>query len=436
MTLSRPGLASPHPRRDADRGVPRFGVELELVGLDPRTAACVVADCLGSGPGARGRSWQVVSDRSVPDGFELRSPPLTYPELCALEAIVADLRRAGARCAADRAGMHVHVDARRLSAEQMGALSSLWAAVEPALRCLLAVHPRRSLHYCRPLGEPQWRAGERSTDDLRDAWSDRTVPGGETTERYRSLNFRSLREYGTVEFRIFTATTTAAALRACVTIALAFVARARDGRPANGAVAARTPATREEGLAAMQRVVALLQLAARERRCVLDFMRPNVMSAFGHPGHLRSEHVAFLTASGGVTGESYGAIVDQLLDARFFEEPSVRGSLKPGKPARGPVRAQTTSGAEAYSRAVIELLARSGFGSVRLGPAGIGPFESAVNLRTPPPHSSQPELPLLGHLPDAPEPDVRIHDRLHHPQRRQTGPAVRGPDKRPDRGRA
>ena len=100
---------------------PRFGVELELVGLRPpvATGAGRVAwrSAAPPRPGLDG-----VGDRSVPDGFELRTPPLRHDELSALRVALAGLRRAGGRAADARTGLHVHVDANGLTPPRLATL--------------------------------------------------------------------------------------------------------------------------------------------------------------------------------------------------------------------------------------------------------------------------------------------------------------------------
>lgn len=97
----------------------------------------------------------------MPDGFELRTRPLRHDELPALRVALAGLRRAGGRTADARTGMHVHVDVAGLASSQLAALGLVWASAEPRLRRPLAVHPRRSLYYCRPLplGNEDWIRG-------------------------------------------------------------------------------------------------------------------------------------------------------------------------------------------------------------------------------------------------------------------------------------
>jgi hypothetical protein len=283
------------PRYDERWVGPRFGVELELVGLRPSAARRVLAESLGQEPRHRGRVWTVVGDRSVPDGFELRTPPLRYDELPALRVALAGLRRAGGRTADAHTGLHVHVDVTGLPSSRLAALGLGWASAEPRLRRALAVHPRRSLLYCRPL--------PRSDEE----WIRAAARGERPMGRYRSLNLESVDARGTVEFRLFQATTRFEALRASVDLALTFVAGA-PVRPAPG-----------------------------------FHLRP-----------IREGALAFRLPDRVLYGDSYRSLVDQLLDAETFE-PKLPGKPAPPLPA---------TGREAFSAQVTRQLQALGVGSL------------------------------------------------------------------------
>ena len=286
------------PRYD-ERGVgPRFGVELELVGLRPAAARRVLAESLGDELHHRGRAWTIVGDRSVPDGFELRTPPLRHGELPAVRAAVAGLRRAGGRAAAAQTGMHVHVDVTGLASSRLAALGLAWASAEPRLRRALAVHPHRLVHYCRPLprGDEEW---------IRSA-----VRGERPIDRYRSLNLNSADERGTVEFRLFQATTRFEAIQASVDLALALVAATPDRYP------------------------------------------PEV-----HTRPIAGGALAFRLLDRVLYGDSHQSLVDQLLDTGTFELQMA------GKPA-APV---ATAGREAFSAHLTRKLHELGVGSLECG---------------------------------------------------------------------
>jgi hypothetical protein len=286
------------PRYDERSVGPRFGVELELVGLRPSAARRVLAESLGDELRHRGRAWTVVGDRSVPDGFELRSPPLRHDELPALRVALAGLRRAGGRAADAQTGMHVHVDVAGLASSRLAALGLAWASAEPRLRRTLAVHPHRSLHYCRPLpgGDEDWiRAAAR---------------GERPMGRYRSLNFESVEARGTVEFRLFQATTRFEAMRASVELALTFVA----GAPNRYAPGVHIPPV---------------------ARGALGFRLPDRV----------------------LYGDTHRSLVDQLLNAGTFE------LLAVAKPAA----AAPTVGREAFSEQITRQLQALGVGSLECG---------------------------------------------------------------------
>jgi hypothetical protein len=184
----------------------RFGVEIEMVGLSPIEAAVVVDDYFSHVREPCSGEWTVIRDASVPDGFELRTPPLTYAHVPLLEEVYLHLRGAGAACSPDTAGLHVHVDAERFTIRNLADLSVVWANAEPALYCLFDVHPRRALRYCRPvrsLAKRLTEAPEITGGDLRHHWSAAFRSRAGMPAKHRGLNLESYERCRTVEFRIF-----------------------------------------------------------------------------------------------------------------------------------------------------------------------------------------------------------------------------------------
>src|SRR3954471_13516944 len=121
-----------------------FGIEIECFGLDMYEAArlitnagvsCHVEQYGHSAP----RTWKIVTDASVPDGFEIVSPILSG------EAGLAQVRTVSATLLAHggkvdkRCGFHVHVNARDLSGADLISVVRRYAAHESQIDAFMPI---------------------------------------------------------------------------------------------------------------------------------------------------------------------------------------------------------------------------------------------------------------------------------------------------------
>ncbi len=227
----------------------RFGVELEIVGIDESRASEIIHSVVG---GERhpfggvtmtdGRMWKAVRDGSLRDRTgltcEVVSPILTWSDMDTLQAITRALRTGGARVN-ETCGMHVHVDGAEFKAHpekvrNMMALAYRW---EPVAVNIARVLQNRAF-YCRTLDPAlvdRFRSKRpRTLSDVAQAWYGRPNMMGRAAHyddsRYRWINVHALFDKGTIEFRLFNGTLHAGHVKANVLFALGMAACALSSR--------------------------------------------------------------------------------------------------------------------------------------------------------------------------------------------------------------
>lgn len=230
-----------------------FGCELEYEGITCAEAARAVAETVGGRARyigthlgnweietADGRKWQVVRDGSLHSGCETVTPVMTLADMDTLQAVVRALRRAGAR-AAGTCGLHIHVGAAWMGAAQLRNLVRFWYNNENIIIEGCATRASRLNQYTHPM--PRSVVGAIRTAEGIDFMAiGRAYYGGQIPAnvpnnhyhlcRYRDLNLHNLYNgnKGTVEFRLFEATTHAGEVKADVLFALSVVAKAKTAK--------------------------------------------------------------------------------------------------------------------------------------------------------------------------------------------------------------
>lgn len=245
----------------------QFGIEMEMTGITRERAAQVIAGHFGTTSHFRGgvydayeatdrqgRVWKAVSDASIvcqkkaasggksmagrEYSCEVVSPILTYGDIADLQEVVRQLRHAGA-FVNKSCGIHIHVDASKHTPATLTNLVNLMAQKEDILYRALQIAPDR-LQYCKKVNEnllevinrrkPQtlpeladmWYAG---CYDSRDAHYNRS--------RYRGLNLHATFTKGTIEFRLFNATTHAGEIKSYIQFCLALSQQALSQKKAS-----------------------------------------------------------------------------------------------------------------------------------------------------------------------------------------------------------
>lgn len=188
----------------------KFGIELEICGGEHNMSdvARIITDagirCNVEGYNhATRRDWKIVSDGSLQgrNMMELVSPPLKGRRGVSIVETVANALKANGVTVNASCGMHVHVDARDLTAQHMKNVAKLVTIHELHLKAILPSSRHSSMW-------AQWPSnlGLGSDVPARCAKIDRAATIGELmrlwgSHRYRAVNFESLSRHNTIEFR-------------------------------------------------------------------------------------------------------------------------------------------------------------------------------------------------------------------------------------------
>ena len=227
----------------------KFGVEIEFTGITRSKAANVVAEYFGTGsPSGRNdynvrdgqnRIWKVVYDGSIEtlgygDSYrcELVSPILQYDDIEVIQEILRQLRAAGAKVNSS-CGIHVHVDGANHTPTSLKNVVNFMCARQDLIYDALGVYNNR-INYCKKICKELVKKIKKTKDlsraDIARLWYSRAnhnYHGGIDTSsnynntRYQCLNLHSYFNKGTVEFRMFNATTHAGELKAYIQFSLA-----------------------------------------------------------------------------------------------------------------------------------------------------------------------------------------------------------------------
>jgi len=242
-----------------------FGVEIEFVGCTQERAARAVHSVVGGRIFDRtvvapdGRKWKVVSDGSVAGvGGELVTPVLKYDDMETLQEVVRAMRRAGCRKHSS-AGIHVHVGARDMTAKQIVNVVKTWNRQERIIVKALDIEGRTygtngartwAASANRDVIPRILRSKPKTMNKLAAAWYGESNYESRTyrkydSSRYHAINLHNLfyGSHGTIEFRCFNSTMHAGEIRSYVVLALAVVAKGRNGRGASVEQRAFNPET-------------------------------------------------------------------------------------------------------------------------------------------------------------------------------------------------
>jgi len=234
----------------------RFGIEIEFTGITRAEAAGVAARYFGTRASdsrhysrdaynvldSQNRTWRFISDGSITPQrkqgsqridagneykVELVSPICRYDDIPVIQELVRKLRETGA-FSNNSCGIHIHVDASAFEAVHMKNLINIMASKEDLIYKALRVQVERE-YYCQK-ADPRFideinRVKPRSRDQVMRIWNG----GGRAPEqdRYHCLNLASIREHGTVEFRLFNSEIQhAGKIKAYIQLSLAITAQA------------------------------------------------------------------------------------------------------------------------------------------------------------------------------------------------------------------
>ncbi len=210
-----------------------IGVEVEMNNITREKAARVAADFFGtdrhentasrngystwSAWDGMGREWKFQKDVSIegPDSekCEMVTPILHYEDIEVLQALIRQLRHAGAKSDASRGcGVHIHIGANGHTPQTLRNLANIMAGHENLIVDALDLDRCRMSRYCRTV-DPYFLAELNSKKpktmaELADIWY--TSQGGDYgrnhhyhSSRYHMLNYHATFTKGTIEFRLF-----------------------------------------------------------------------------------------------------------------------------------------------------------------------------------------------------------------------------------------
>lgn len=180
-----------------------FGIEIEAFGITRQAAetalrnAGIDARIEGYNHETRGH-WKIVSDTSVPDGFEVVSPVLKgEPGLGEAKKVLDALNAAGAKVDR-RTGLHCHFGAADLTAAEIATVVRRYARFEDEIDAWMAPSRRGNANtYCRSVrsflasARVMHKLASRSIEEACEAFG----------TRYAKVNLEAWRRHRTIEFR-------------------------------------------------------------------------------------------------------------------------------------------------------------------------------------------------------------------------------------------
>lgn len=205
-------------------------------------SALAAAGLGGRSSGYSGHSmteWVVKLDGSVSGGVEVVSPPLDFDDPDQRGQVDRALAAMQTVCTTNvQAGIHVHVESRDLSAEQVGSVARTFTHFEDILYRLASsgwntIRPG-ARSYARPLLAAQVDGLSKAKTDvqLQVAYygSASVLPRSHgDSSRYYALNLHSHFYRGTIEFRLFNSSLNAMRVQTYIAVCMAIVQDARKG---------------------------------------------------------------------------------------------------------------------------------------------------------------------------------------------------------------
>lgn len=177
----------------------KFGIELEIVSINRQTALRALR---AVGINVQDESynhstrnhWKLVSDASVPNGFEVVSPVL-HGEAGIEEAMTVAAALDDAGATVNRScGFHVHFDAADLTVNDVKTIVKRYAAHEAEIDAIMPPSRRNSTNtFCKSLSGIPFERFMRSFNIIE--------MGAVMGSRYYKVNLMSFQRHGTIEFR-------------------------------------------------------------------------------------------------------------------------------------------------------------------------------------------------------------------------------------------
>lgn len=187
----------------------RFGIELEIVGLNGMQAAAIIRNAgysceyEGYNHTDHANAWKVVTDSSISGtGCEVVSPILSGESGLADARKVAEALEAAGATANRSCGFHVHFDASQMTVEDVRAVFTRYAKFEAEIDAFMPMSRRADNNrYCHTIAYITERVCAKQT------LAEMAIAQG---SRYYKLNFQSYLRHHTIEFRQHSGTCSAA----------------------------------------------------------------------------------------------------------------------------------------------------------------------------------------------------------------------------------
>ncbi len=231
-----------------------FGTELEYTNISRERAAKAIQSVVGgtvrySGGSydewtvvaPDGRHWKAVSDGSLGSratSAEVVTPILRWEDMETLQAVVRELRKAGAKTP-ECTSQHVHIGVGDFTARQIANFARIWYKQEELILKAVGTLPSRLSHYTRPTDREfiarLEKAKPTTKEALNKAWFGYTNPHPAHYDhaRYRAINLNNVWRMGTVEVRAFNGTTHAGEIKMHILLCLAIAALAKNAKCAS-----------------------------------------------------------------------------------------------------------------------------------------------------------------------------------------------------------
>lgn len=225
-----------------------FGTELEYTNISRERAVraihTVVGGTIQHTGGAYdewtviapdGRNWKAVCDGSLIDratSAEVVTPILKWDDIETLQAVVRELRHAGAKTPSCTS-QHVHIGVRDFTPRQIANFARIWYKQEELILKALGTLPIRLARYTQPTDREFIARLEKNkpttAEELNIAWYGYRNPNPLHYDhsRYRAINLNNLVRTGTVEIRAFNGTTHAGEVKAHIILCLMLAAKAK-----------------------------------------------------------------------------------------------------------------------------------------------------------------------------------------------------------------
>ena len=225
-----------------------FGTELEYTNISRERAARAIHTVVGGTIqhtggsydewtviAPDGRNWKAISDGSLTDratSAEVVTPILKWDDIETLQAVVRELRHAGAKTPSCTS-QHVHIGVRNFTPRQIANFARIWYKQEELILKALGTLPIRLARYTQPTDREFIARLEKNkpttAEELNIAWYGYRNPNPQHYDhsRYRAINLNNLVRTGTVEIRAFNGTTHAGEVKAHIILCLMLAAKAK-----------------------------------------------------------------------------------------------------------------------------------------------------------------------------------------------------------------